>query len=61
MELLSTADETFAMGAQAGVSEILKFLVHDMEFEDGYVCEVSRNFDANPKQWGSFPPKNDAR
>lgn len=40
MEILSTPDETFARGAQAGINEILKALAPDLDLEEGYNAEI---------------------
>jgi len=49
IDLLSTPDEAFAKGAQAGVSALLKILETDMDFEEGYVCDVQTTFDVKPQ------------
>jgi hypothetical protein len=54
VDLLSTADENFAKGAQAGVAALLKFLENDMEFEEGFSCEVMRPFDTKASFWDSY-------
>ena len=49
IDLLTTPDESFAKGAQAGVSALLKFLETDMDFEEGYICDVQTTFDVKPQ------------
>ena len=49
IDLLTTPDEGFAHGARAGVSALLKILETDMDFEEGYVCDVQTAFDAKPQ------------
>jgi len=57
IDLLTTSDEDYAKGAQAGVSALLKILEADMDFEEGYVCDVQKAFDVKAhgqsKSWVS--------
>lgn len=53
IDLLSSADESFAKGAQKGVEALLKFLESDMEFEEGFSCEIARPLEAKRSFWDS--------
>ena len=54
LELLKTYDESFARGAREGVMNLLKFLESDMDFEEGFVCEIKKEQGYAPS---SFRPE----
>jgi len=51
VQLISCSEEQFALGAQAGIAALLKFLEVDMDFEEGYSAEISRRFETHSAYW----------